>query len=121
MISLRRHLQLHPQPSGYHSPEEDEEAVAPVDAVYAVVRLDGVRSITLFHLRDAPHLTVVNHSVLGQPYQPLARLVVAPIGVHDVVSAACAQQKEHHCQQKAMQFFLQEKDSCLFDMIMNSF
>ena len=29
--TFRRHFQPHPQPSGHEAPEEDEEAVAPVD------------------------------------------------------------------------------------------
>ena len=54
MISLRRHLQPHPQPSGYHSPEEDEEAVAPVDgddgAVVADASCDGEGNIVWVEL-----------------------------------------------------------------------
>lgn len=54
MISLRRNLQPHPQPSGYHSPEEDEEAVAPVDgddgAVVADASCDGEGNIVWVEL-----------------------------------------------------------------------
>lgn len=54
MISLRRHLQPHPQPSGYHSPEEDEEAVAPVNgddgAVVADASCDGEGNIVWVEL-----------------------------------------------------------------------
>lgn len=54
MISLRRYLQPNPQPSGYHSPEEDEEAVAPVDgddgAVVADASCDGEGNIVWVEL-----------------------------------------------------------------------
>lgn len=39
--TFRRHFQPHPQPSGHESPEEDEEAVAPVDGDDGAVSLNA--------------------------------------------------------------------------------
>ena len=54
MISLRRYLQPNPQPSGYHSPEGDEEAVAPVygddGAVVTDASCDGEGNIVWVEL-----------------------------------------------------------------------
>lgn len=40
--TFRRHFQPHPQPSGHEAPEEDEEAVAPVDGDDGVVGTDAL-------------------------------------------------------------------------------
>lgn len=69
---------------------------ADVKAIHAIVRLNGVRPIAFVHLCDVPHLAVVNHFVLGQTYQPVASLVVAPISVCEVVAAASAEDKSYH-------------------------
>ncbi len=41
-VLFRRHFQPHPQPAGHESPEEDEEAVAPVDGDDGTVGADAL-------------------------------------------------------------------------------
>ena len=67
-----------------------------VETVQTISRLNGVRSIALVLLCNAPHLAVVNHCVLCESYQPLARLVVAPISIRDTVTTASTEDKCHH-------------------------
>ena len=71
-------------------------AEADVEFVQAIIGLNSVRPVAFVLRSDVPRLTVVEHLILRQSNQPIACLVVAPIGVRDAVAAAGTEDRQQY-------------------------